>query len=864
MAKKNQDTPMMQQYKAIKVNYPDAFLFYRLGDFYELFFEDAEKVSQILEITLTARNKNAENPIPMAGVPHHSAGQYIDRLVELGYKVAICEQVEDAKQAKGMVRREVVQLITPGTVMEENALESKDNSYLIALYDDGNQYHFSSVDISTGELRSTTFTSRDSLWSEISSLQAKEILLSVEEEQMAKDLERHFNILVSHPRSEMTLDEEEFENILSEVKIEGQQHVVLQLLNYLSDTQMRALSHLQPVEVYETEHYLSLGPGARKNLELQRSLKDDSKNGTLLWLLDETETAMGGRLLKQWLDKPLIDRIQINERLDRVESLMKYFFERHDLKSFLKKVYDLERLAGRIAFQTVNARDLVQLKQSLDQIPSIVYIIEQINDDSIWDTWLDQVDALENVRNLIDSAIIDEPPISITEGGIIKEGFDEQLDKYLNAQKNGKQWLAALESQERETTGIKNLKIGFNKVFGYFIEVTKSNVKFVDEKRYERKQTLANSERYITPELKEKEVLILEAEESSQALEYELFVKIREDIKTEIRRLQNLAKQISTLDVLQSMTEVSERYQFIRPNFHDDHQEIYIEAGRHPVVEKVLGDQTYVPNDVKMPKDVTVLLITGPNMSGKSTYMRQLALTVIMAQIGCYVPATKAELPIFDQIFTRIGAMDDLIGGQSTFMVEMSEANIALKHATSRSLLLFDEIGRGTATFDGMALAEAIIRYIHDNIQAKTLFSTHYHELTSLETEMTHLKNVHVGAIEDGDELVFLHKIEDGPADQSYGVQVARLAGLPDQVVNEAKMILSQLEAGSSKQEAFEQAMIFSESEEKVKEQLTLFEISHETSEQEVLGDLRQLNVLNMTPLDAMNTLASMKSKLDR
>lgn len=855
MTKKTEDTPMMKQYKEIKANYEDAYLFYRLGDFYELFYKDAEEVSQLLELTLTARNKKADDPIPMCGVPYHSADQYIKRLIHMGHKVAVCEQVEDPKQAKGMVKREVVQLITPGTVMQESTLDEKENNYLSALEIIDDTYYLSYIDLSTGEFKGTQLHSFAELVNECTTIQTKEIVLFESIKDQEESLHKYLNILISYPRSDEKRDFREYypadldENLKQSADL---------LLNYLADTQMRQLEHIQPLESYEPDQYLRMGPGARKNLELQVSLKDQSKYGTLYWLLDESKTAMGSRMLKRWLDQPLLSEKKINQRLDSVESLMNHYFERIDLAELLKKVYDLERLSGRISFQTVNARDLTQLKQSLEQVPHIISLVETIDEEGVWDDWLQEVEFPQDIYEKIDQAIVEEPPLSITEGGLIKQGYHPLLDEYLDAMHNGKQWLANLQAEEREKTGIKNLKIGFNKVFGYYIEVTKSNLDLVDEERYERKQTLANAERYITPELKEKESLILEAEEKSQSLEYELFVHLRDEIKAEIERIQKLAKYISMLDVLQSLAEVSERYNFSRPGFHSHSQSVEIKNGRHPVVEKVMGDQTYIPNDVILDDSTDILLITGPNMSGKSTYMRQLALIIIMAQMGCFVPAESAELPVFDQIYTRIGAMDDLIGGQSTFMVEMMEANEALQNASSQSLLLFDEIGRGTATFDGMALAEAIIGYIHDNIKAKTLFSTHYHELTELKDRMDRLKNVHVGAVEDKQELVFLHKIEEGPADKSYGVQVAKLAGLPDQVIQEADSILNNLVEKSRESPPNQPEQVEMPEE----GQMKLFDITMDETEAAVIDQIKELDIANMTLIDAMNVVNDLQQQL--
>lgn len=874
MPQKTEDTPMMKQYKEIRAQYPEAFLFYRLGDFYELFYEDAVEVANLLELTLTSRNKKADDPIPMCGVPYHAAEGYIDRLVDMGYKVAICEQVEDPKQTKGMVKREVVQVVTPGTRIGEKGLASDENNYLAALLAIDKTYYLAYTDLSTGELRATSLDNLDGLVNELATIRAQELLVEEEDSDLTRYLDRHLSLVYSKPRSE-ELDPS-FDALLNTAPNLQIKTVSQYLLTYLKDTQMRSLGHIQDLEVYEADQYLRMGPGARKNLELYESLRDGSKKGTLYWFLNETQTAMGARLLKQWLDKPLIEKAKIKKRLDLVGNLLQHFFERVDLVDRLNQVYDLERLAGRVAFQTVNARDLIQLKSSLQQIPAIIQIIQSMNSDGVWDGVLDGLDPVQEVADLIEEAIVDEPPISVTEGDIIKDGYHDQLDQYRDALSNGKRWLAELETREREETGIKNLKVGFNKVFGYYIEISKANLKFLEEGRYERKQTLTNAERFITPELKEKEALILEAEEKSQLLEYEIFIQIREEVKTHIDRLQKLAAKVSEIDIYQAFARVSEENGLNRPSFHTDSQSVTIENGRHPVVEKVMGDQTYIPNDVYMDDETDILLITGPNMSGKSTYMRQLALTVIMAQMGCFVPAESADLPVFDQIFTRIGAMDDLIGGQSTFMVEMNEANVALQSATSRSLLLFDEIGRGTATFDGMALAEAIIEYIHDDIQAKTLFSTHYHELTDLEERLPALKNVHVGAVEDEGNLIFLHKMEEGPADKSYGVQVAKLAGLPDSLIDRASDILVELEAKqASNQASVVQDHQETSSETKTKQadsrdldqvqeaqQLTLFEPAFSEEEAEVLDELKKINILSVTPIEAISLLNELQNKL--
>lgn len=851
MPQKTKNTPMMEQYLAIKDQYKDAFLFYRLGDFYELFNEDAIKVSQLLELTLTSRNRNADDPIPMCGVPHHSAQGYIDTLVEQGYKVAICEQMEDPKQVKGMVKREVVQLITPGTLMEGKGIEAKANNFLTAVTQVKDKFGFAYVDLSTGELKTALLHDEEAVMNEATALQTKEIVLCSEiPEGLQKNLAERLGLVFS--RQETIEDNAEFSFLTADITDELEKEATGKLLTYLSVTQKRSLGHIQKAEEYQPEHFLKLDYFSKTNLELTRSIRTGKKQGTLLWLLDETKTAMGGRLLKQWIDRPLIQKRQINARQAMVSSLLNAYFERMDLNESLTKVYDLERLAGRVAFGNVNGRDLIQLKTSLMQVPQIRQLLTGINQGE-WNDLLVDMEPMDDLVDLIEKAIKDEAPLQITEGNVIKDGYNEQLDQYREAMTNGKTWLAELEAREREATGIKTLKVGYNRVFGYYIEITKSNLANLEEGKYERKQTLTNAERFITPELKKLETLILEAEEKSVALEYNLFLEVRNEVKKAITRLQKLAKSLSATDVLQSFATVSERYQYVQPTMEVGTHNLQIKEGRHPVVEKVLGHQEYIPNSVHMSPDEMLLLITGPNMSGKSTYMRQLALTVIMAQMGCFVPAESAELPIFDQIFTRIGASDDLIAGQSTFMVEMMEANQALRHATPNSLILFDELGRGTATYDGMALAQAIIEYIHKNVKAKTLFSTHYHELTVLEESLPQLKNVHVGAVEQNGEVVFLHKLMDGPADKSYGIHVAKIAGMPTDLLSRAATILSALESDAPVQK---NAEIVEETE-----QLSLFsEVS--TAELGVVDSIKKANLLEMNPMEALNFLYELQKRI--
>lgn len=850
-------TPMMRQYLTIKANYQDAFLFFRLGDFYEMFFDDALKASQILEITLTGREGGGTEKIPMCGVPYHSASGYIETLIDKGYKVAICEQVEDPKTTKGMVKREVVQLISPGTVMDEKGLKEKENNYISALYSDGDaRFGFAYCDLSTGELKATTLQAEtNKLLNELTTLSAKELIVdSANQALLSNNLKEELGLTIS--LEESTALQADYQHLVDGEWGEVEQKAVAKLITYLAESQKRDLGHLQQAVHYETSHFMKMDYYSKRNLELSESNRGKGKQGTLLWLLDHTKTAMGGRLLKQWIDRPLIDKEIITQRQDDVAAFIRAFFERMDLVEHLKNVYDLERLAGRVAYGNVNARDLIQLRNSLYQIPKIKAILASIESDSL-QTLADKLDPCEELMTILEQAIIDSPPISIREGGIIKDGYNEQLDTYRDASRNGKSWIAELESKEREITGIKSLKVGFNRVFGYYIEVTRANTHHLPEGRYERKQTLTNAERYITPELKEKEKLILEAEEKSVELEYQLFIEVREQVKSFIHRLQALAKLVSEIDCLQSFAEVSEKNHFIRPVLSETGK-LSVKQGRHPVVERVMGAQSYVANDCQMDDDREILLITGPNMSGKSTYMRQVALTAICAQIGCFVPAEEATLPVFDQIFTRIGAADDLIAGQSTFMVEMLEARNAIVNATKDSLILFDEIGRGTATYDGMALAQAIIEYIHENVKAKTLFSTHYHELTVLDQELASLANIHVSAVEENGKVVFLHKIKEGPADKSYGIHVAQLAELPADLIKRASQILAELEA-----EKEQTAPQVEKTEEDI--QLAMFQVEDIPAPKKADRDLRkeiaQLNLMQMTPMEAMNVLYKLQQK---
>lgn len=881
-------TPMIKQYLQVKADYQDAFLFFRLGDFYEMFFEDALKASQELEITLTSREGGGEERIPMCGVPYHSAPNYIEQLIAKGYKVAICEQTEDPKTAKGVVRREVVQLITPGTMMEGRGLTDKENNFIAAVSIFPNHtYGFACSDLTTGEGRATLISGNiDELINELSMSGAKEVVIesSLSPEIQKKLKERSALALSIEDNTELNAS---FIELFADLDNEQLKVTASRLFNYLYRTQKRSLDHLQKVSVYKVQQFMKIDYFSKRNLELTETIRSTAKKGTLLWLLDETMTAMGGRMLKQWINRPLIDKEEINSRQEMVQLFVDQFFERQELREKLKEVYDLERLAGRVAFGNLNPRDLMQLKRSLLQVPSLKHILESLpHEEAV--RMADRLDPCEEAADLLEQAIVDNPPMSVKEGNIIRDGYDEQLDQYRDASRNGKTWIAMLERQEREKTGIKSLKVGYNRIFGYYIEVTRANLHLLQEGQYERKQTLSNAERFITPELKEKEELILAAEEKSIELEYQLFVGIRETIKEYIPRLQALAKALSELDVLLGFAELSEQRRYVKPAFSAD-RKIVLKDGRHPVVEKVMDAQEYVPNDCYMDGEREVLLITGPNMSGKSTYMRQIALTAIMTQIGCFVPASEAVMPIFDQVFTRIGAADDLVSGQSTFMVEMLEAKNAITNASSASLILFDEIGRGTSTYDGMALAQAMIEYIHDKIGAKTLFSTHYHELTTLENELQKLKNVHVSAVEQNGKVVFLHKIREGAADKSYGIHVAQLAELPAELIERAAEILQILEQtdaqvtnelhGQRSGMVVQESAIFASQNEQSRlqaaetaaaAQLSFFdeepapkkEIASSKKEKQVLDQLSGIEILDMTPLQAMNVLYELQKKL--
>lgn len=845
------ETPMMVQYHEIKSQYPDAFVFYRLGDFYELFEDDAVLGAKLLELTLTARNKNSENPVPMAGIPHHAAQNYIDILVDQGHKVAIVEQMEDPATAKGMVKRDVVQLITPGTKLNSGMGNDKQNNYLAAVLPRDNRYFLSYIDLSTGELKTTTLKRFSDVIDELSSLEVKEIVLLKDDETTELGIANKLaeRGLVISTQSDVNVNATV--SFLTQPLVhENEAQVTTILLNYIFDTQRRNLDHIIPAQNYERLAYLKFNQDTRTNLDLVKNARTKKKAGSLLGLIDETKTAMGGRLLKQWLLRPLRDTEDINERLDMIEAFQNEFFVRGALQDHLKSVYDLERLAARAAMGTMNARELVQLKRSLSAIPGMKSVLS--SSQGILNHASQRLEDMSDLAGLIDEAIVDDPPISIREGDIINDGFDSKIDEYRNVLSQNQKWLAQLESDERAATGINSLKVKYNKNFGFFIEVSRANVSKLEEGRYERKQTLTNAERFVTPELKEHERLINEAQLKRTEREYELFITIRERVKANISRLQKLARQVAQLDVLASLADVADNNRFVRPTFTDDNI-INIKQGRHPVVEAILEVGEFVANDVNLDQNTAMQLITGPNMAGKSTYMRELALIVILGQMGSFVPAESAVLPIFDQIFTRIGANDDMAMGQSTFMVEMAEANLALQEASAHSLILFDELGRGTATYDGMALAQAIIEYLDAHVHAKTLFSTHYHELTALADKHENIKNVHVGAVEDeSGELHFLHQIQQGPADKSYGIHVAALAGLPDELIANATTILSGLEN--------QEALVPEPKASGLSEQVALFNVSDVDPKTETLFQkLDSINISTMTPLEALNVLAELQ-----
>ena len=865
-------SPMMQHYLDTKKQYSDCVLFYRLGDFYEMFFEDAEIVSRELELTLTGKDCGQEKRAPMSGIPYHAADSYIAKLIEKGYKVAICEQVEDPKQAKGIVKREVIRVVTPGTVIESNLLEEKKNNYIMAIYKSGLYFGISVCDISTGEFLATQIVEHNNfarLLDEISRYSPAEIIVSDmmynSKTEIEKIKERFDTYISKEPEDSFDGEYELLSgmyNIIDDKdkKIEDLTekklaiYAINALLKYLEDTQKTSLDHINTIKIYNTTRYMALDINARRNLELTEKMRDKSKKGTLLWVLDKTSTSMGGRLLRRWINDPLIDRSEINERLDAVEELKDSIILRGDVIEALKKVYDIERLAGKISYGNANGRDLISLKNSVKQLPDIKKILATTGSELLRNIY-EELDTLDDIYEIIEKSIVDEPPITVKDGGVIKIGYDPEIDKLKLATTEGKKWILDLEAKEREQTGIKGLKVGFNKVFGYFIEVTKSNLAMVPD-RYVRKQTLANCERYITEDLKNLENQILGAEERVVTLEYNAFCEIRDSIEKQIQRIQKTANLVSILDVISSFAIIAEDMNYVKPEV-DDGGIIDIKEGRHPVIEKMISTSNFVPNDTYLDKNSNRLaIITGPNMAGKSTYMRQVALITLMAQIGSFVPASYAKIGVVDKIFTRVGASDDLSMGQSTFMVEMMEVATILKEATQNSLVILDEIGRGTSTYDGLSIAWAVAEYIADKEKcgAKTLFATHYHELTELEEKIDGVKNYSIAVKEKGEDIIFLRKIVDGGTDESYGVHVARLAGVPQIVTKKANEILQSLE----RRNVLNNKVIENTPKKEVADQIDMYNYKIA----EVAHEIDRIDFNQLTPIDALNTLVKIKEKL--
>ena len=865
-------SPMMQHYLATKEKYKDCILFYRLGDFYEMFFDDAVNVSQELELTLTGKDCGQEQRAPMCGIPYHAAESYIAKLVQNGHKVAICEQLEDPKLAKGIVKRDVIRVVTPGTVTESNLLEEKKNNFIMSIFKKGIFFGIAICDISTGDFYASEIKEENNferLLDEISRYSPSEIIanemLTGCEEEISKIKER-FDVYISEETEEKF--SEDTENIYEQYALSDDKGNIIKdlekrlfavsaingLIKYIEDTQKTKLEHINRITIYTITKYMSLDINARRNLELTEKMRDKSKKGTLLWVLDKTSTSMGGRLLRRWISDPLIDENEINERLEAVEELKENIILRGELLDKLKGVYDMERLAGKIAYGNVNARELNSLKASSSKLPEIKSMIKNSKSKMLRNLY-EELDSLEDIYELIDKAIVDDPPILVTEGGVIKMGYNTEIDELKTAMTQGKTWLVQLEAREKEETGIKGLKVGYNKVFGYYLEVTKSNLALVPD-RYIRKQTLTGGERYITEELKELESKVLGAEEKVVGLEYQAFVQIREQIKSQIQRVQNSALAISKLDVLCSFAQVAEDLNYCKPEV-DRSGIIDIKEGRHPVIEKMLPAGSFVANDTYMDKESNRLsIITGPNMAGKSTYMRQVALITLMAQIGSFVPATSAHIGVVDKIFTRVGASDDLSMGQSTFMVEMMEVANILKEATSNSLVVLDEIGRGTSTYDGLSIAWAVAEYIEDKEKcgAKTLFATHYHELTGLENTLEGVKNYSIAVKEKGEDIIFLRKIVEGGTDESYGVHVARLAGVPKVVTQRANEILKQIE----RKNVLTNKTVEKENKKQVSGQLDMFNFKLA----EIAHELDKVNINELTPIDALNTLVKIKEEM--
>ena len=876
----NEVTPMMAQYLETKKQYPDCILFYRLGDFYEMFFEDAEVASKELELTLTGKSCGMDERAPMCGVPYHAVDSYLSRMVSKGYKVAICEQMEDPKAAKGIVKREVIRIVTPGTNITPGAIDENKNNYLMCIACFENGSGISICDVSTGDYYLTEVDSTQRIIDEIVKYSPSEIICN--DAFLLSDIDFE-NLKGRYGISINALDARSFDDercqraLLKHFKVNTLSGMGLTdfplgiiasgaLMIYLVDTQKSNLDHITHLYPYISSKYMLLDSSTRRNLELTETLRDKSKRGSLLWVLDKTKTAMGARLLRSYIEQPLVEKEEIEKRLDVVESLNSYAINRDELREYLNPIYDLERLLGRISFKTANPRDLIAFKNSLSMLPHIKTLLKDFNSEVLRNIDND-IDDLGDIRGLIEDAIIDEPPIAVHDGGIIKSGFDDNIDNLKKAKTDGRNWLAQLEEEDRKRTGIKNLKVKYNKVFGYYFEVTNSYKDMVPDD-YIRKQTLTNAERYTTPKLKELEDTILNAEDKLYALEYETFVNIREAIAAETDRIQKTAKAVAALDVFASLSVVSERNRYVRPKLNDNGV-IKIKDGRHPVIEQMIDNDMFISNDTYLDnRQNCVSIITGPNMAGKSTYMRQVALIVLMAHIGCFVPCKNADIAITDRIFTRVGASDDLASGQSTFMVEMNEVANILRNATSDSLLILDEIGRGTSTFDGLAIAWAVIEHIANKrlLGAKTLFATHYHELTELEGKISNVNNYCIAVKEEGDDIIFLRKIIRGGADKSYGIQVAKLAGVPEMVTDRAKEIVAtlvdndisekmdsitvDLKNPKTKNEHFDEVDLG---------QISLFDTS---TDQDVLEELKNIDLESLRPIDALNRLYKLQNML--
>jgi DNA mismatch repair protein MutS len=873
-------TPMMQQFMSVKENCKDCILFFRLGDFYEMFFEDAEVASKELELVLTGRDCGLESRAPMCGIPYHAANNYISRLVSKGYKVAICEQVEDPALAKGIVKRDVIKIVTPGTYIDSTFLDENRNNYIMSIYDDKSKEKCALcfADITTGEFYATGFDSQASLiLDEISKFSPSEIIVQESfSEEILKTIEDRLKVVFTS-REETYFTHNAFDNVKNYIGTNDYDDTIVYaaqgILNYIMETQKISLSNINAIEYYDIVDFMSIDINSRKNLELTESLHERSKKGSLLWVIDKTSTAMGSRMLRKWVEQPLLNKSQIEERLDAVEETTNNLSMLEDIKASLKGIYDIDRILGKISSKSVNAKELISLKSSIEKIPSLKELLRPFNSTMIKNNY-NELDELRDLFDILDSAILDSPALSTKEGNIIKDGYNSEIDELRKAKVHGKEWIASLENSEREVTGIKSLKVGYNKVFGYYIEITKSNYASIPEGRYIRKQTLANAERFITEDLKVMEEKILGAEEKLMNLEYKLFVEVRDVIEGHIERMKKSANLISQIDCLCSLSSVALENNYIKPIINNEGS-IIIENGRHPVIEKMLQTGSFVSNDTKLDNlNEQLLIITGPNMAGKSTYMRQVALITVLAQIGSFVPASKADIGICDKIFTRIGASDDLTSGKSTFMVEMWEVANILKNATEKSLIILDEVGRGTSTYDGLSIAWAVIEYICNNskLRSKTLFATHYHELTKLEGIIKGVKNYCVSVKEIGKEIVFLRKIIEGGADQSYGIEVAKLAGLPESLITRAKEILSHMEEEKQKEINVEAAVTSvnepkdmnfkaenineKKSSSKNKKNNDIVQLGFSDVEKNsLLNEIAAIDIINLTPLDSMNKL---------